>query len=192
MKKRFIVFLYLLSLIVGVSGVVYAAFSDKAKYIGTKLSVGSADIKLLKDLSGGVETSNLTDELSGPVFGDILPFWVQDYVLKIYNNASGPIQLTSMSNYETLNDPDELRSVIYVEPFLWNDTNANGRLDSGELGNSFGRKTVIKWKTEGYDFGRVETGEVRGLILRFSADSISDTKQGKNAIFDFEFSSTSL
>lgn len=177
---------------VGVSGVVYAAFSDKAKYTGTKLSVGNADIKLLKDLKLGIDSTNLSDELEGPAFNNIVPFWVQDYLVKIYNNAAGPIQLTSTANYETINDPDELRSVIYVEPFVWNDVNTNGLLDTGELGVSLGRKTIIKWKTEGYDFGRMESGEVKGILLRFSADGISDTKQGKNGSFDLEFGSASL
>lgn len=192
MKKRIVTFLYLLIFLVGISGVVYAAFSDKAKYTGTKLSVGNADIKLLKDLKLGVDSTNLSDELEGPAFSNIVPFWVQDYLVKIYNNASGPIQLASTANYETINDPDELRSVIYVEPFAWSDTNSNGLLDTGELGISFGRKTIIKWKTESYDFGRMESGEIKGIVLRFSADTISDTKQGKNGSFDFEFSSASL
>ena len=192
MKKRIVLFLYLLVFLVGVSGVVYAAFSDKAKYTGTKLSVGNADIKLLKDLKLGIDSTNLSDVLEGPVFSNITPFWIQDYLVKIYNNASGPVQLTSVANYETVNDPDELRSVIYIEPFIWNDANSSGTLDTGELGASLGRKTIIKWKTEGYDIGRMESGEVKGVVLRFSADAISDTKQGKNASFDFEFSSAGL
>ncbi len=192
LKKRILTFLYLLIFLIGISGVVYAAFSDKAKYTGTRLSVGNADIKLLKDLKSGVDGANLSDELEGPAFSNIVPFWVQDYLVKIYNNAAGPVQLASIANYETVNDPDELRSIIYVEPFAWTDANSNGLLDTGELGASLGRKTIIKWKTEGYDFGRMESGEIKGIVLRFSADSISDIKQGKSASFDFEFSSASL
>lgn len=102
------------------------------------------------------------------------------------------MQLVSNANYETINDPDDLRQIIYVEPFNWADANNNGIVDDGELGSSFGRKTIVKWKTEGFDFSTLATGAVKGLVLRFSTDTVSDTKQGTTAIFDFLFDSISL
>ncbi len=179
-------------LVVLASGVTVAAFGDKGDILGSSFSVGSADIKLLKDLAGPTSASNLTDTLPGPKFSNIGPNWRQDYPLKLYNNASGHIQLTSVSNYETANDPDELRQIIYVEPINWGDPNNNGIVEDNELGSSFGRKTIIKWKTEGFDLSSMASGSVKGMILRFSTDAVSDTKQGKTAVFDFIFNSLGL
>jgi len=55
----------------------------KLRCWGTSVSVGSADIKLLSDLSGGVDGSNLVDSMQGPTFDLISPFWSEDYALKI-------------------------------------------------------------------------------------------------------------
>lgn len=177
--------------IIGIGSTV-AFFGDQASILGSSFSVGSADIKFLTDLAGGTNVENLTDQLSGPVFASVSPNWTENYYLKIFNNATGNVQLTSNSNYETANDPDDLRQIIYVEPFEWDDLNNNGLLDEGELGASFGKKTIIKWKTEGYDLGTVSTGSIKGLLLKFSTASIPDSKQGKTAIFDFIFNSVGM
>ena len=80
-----------------------------------------------------------------------------------------------------------------MEPFAWDDINGNGSLDDGELGVSLGvRDTIVKYKTVGYDFGVLESGQVRGVVLRFSTDAVSDTKQGASGIFDFELNSIGL
>lgn len=183
------VILYVVAVIVfGLTlGVTYAAFTDKSKFTGSTFSVGSADIKLLNNVALGIDPSNLVEEKSGPGFENIEPYWFADYYVKIYNNATTNLLITTNANYETANDPAELRQVIYVEPFLWNDLNGDGDPEENEEGPSLGRKTIVKWKTEGFDLGEVNRGEVRGLILRFSTDAISDLKQGSSAIFDFEF-----
>ncbi|MFC1622188.1 hypothetical protein ACFL13_02280, partial [Patescibacteria group bacterium] len=167
-------------------------FVDKGKILGSSFSVGSADIKLLQDVAGGVDIGNLVDEKTGPTFEGVSPNWTSDYLIKIYNNAAGQLQITSNANYETINDPDDLRQIIFVEPISWNDSNGDGIFDAGEEGTSFGRKTIVKWKTEGFDFGTINSGNVLSLILRFSTDTVSDTKQGSTGIFDFEFDSIGL
>lgn len=172
-----------------VASVAWAEFTGKNKVLGSSFRTGSAEIKLLDNLSGGTDSSNLKGELAGPVFLGIVPNWQDNYLLKLFNNGTSTLQLTSNSYYETVNDPDDLRTYIFVEPIEWNDSNNNGNVDTGEEGVSFGKKSIIKWKTEGYDFGQLDEGQVKGLILRFSTDTLSDTKQGKGAIFDFEFSS---
>lgn len=187
-KKFYLGSAILLSLVI-VAGIVYAAFADKGKILGSNFSVGSSDIKLLVDVSAGTGTENLSDELTGPAFVGISPNWQEDYLMKIFNNGTSDVDLSSNANYETANDPDELRQIIFVEPFEWDDLNNDGLVDSGEEGASLGRKTIIKWKTEGYALGQLGQGEVKGLILRFSTDSVSDTKQGKSGVFDFEFDS---
>jgi hypothetical protein len=173
-----------------IGGITYAAFMDKGSVLGSSFSVGSSDIKLLADLSGNLDSSNLVDELVGPSFNNIIPYWQQDYLIKIYNNASAKIVLTSNSLYETAQDTEDLRQIIFVEPLEWLDTNANGLLDEGETGISYGKKTIIKWKTEGISLGEIPQGDIKGLILRFSTETVSDTKQGATALFDFEFNAT--
>ena len=189
-KYTKIIFVVAFVVLVISAGITYAAFIDKGKVLGSQFSVGSADIKLLNDLLLGAQPSNLVDEKTGPSFAGIGPNWTDKYLMKIFNNSTGQIRLTSNSNYLTAEDPDDLRNIIFVEPFVWNDDNNNGMLDTGEEGTTYGRKTIVKWKTEGYDFGLVQAGETKSLILKFSTDSVSDTKQGKSALFDFEFNST--
>ena len=71
-KKTYILgALVLLSLVA--IGVTYAAFSDKGRVLGSTFSVGSGDIKLLKDISSGIQEENLADDISGPSFSDIGP-----------------------------------------------------------------------------------------------------------------------
>lgn len=192
MRKRLTITFSLIILLILVAGVAVAAFGDKGEILGSSFSVGSADIKFVEDLSGSTSSDNLADELNGPSFTNISPYWSEDYTLKIYNNAAVHIQLTSNANYETANDPDDLRQIIYVEPINWGDANNNGVVEEGELGSSFGKKTIIKWKTEGYDLSSVAPGGIKGMLLRFSTENVSDTKQGKSAIFDFAFDSLGI
>ncbi|GIW69488.1 MAG: hypothetical protein KatS3mg101_0235 [Patescibacteria group bacterium] len=189
MKQKIIYALVILTLVSLITGVTLAAFTDKAKVLGSTFSVGSADLKFLKDLPLGTEPTNLVDELPGPSFSNIGQTWSADYPLKLINNGSLKISVTSKAYYETANDPADLRSDIYVEIFEWNDANNNGVLDSGEIGLSLAKKTIIKWKTEGIGVGQINPGQTRPLVLRFSVDNLSATKQGKSAMFDFEFES---
>lgn len=192
MKKLILGGIVALGLLGLAIGITYAAFTDQSKFMGSTFSVGSADIKLLNDLAGGTDSSNLTDQKQAPSFVNITPHWSQDYLVKIYNNSTTNLNLTSSSDYTTANDPDSLRSYIFVEIFDWNDTNNNGQFDTGELGTSYGRKTIIKWKSEGFNLGQLNNGDVRGLVLRFSTDDLSDTKQGKTGIFDFTFDAVGI
>ncbi|RJR27474.1 hypothetical protein C4561_02145 [candidate division WWE3 bacterium] len=190
-KKRIVTFASFALLTGLLVGVVLAAFADKGKILGSTFSVGSSDLKFLTNLSGGIDSGNLSDELQGPGFANISSNWTMDYTLKMLNNGTSQVQVTSNANYLTANDPDDLRNIIFVEPLEWNDSNGDGLVDTGEEGQSLGRKTLVKWKTEGYNIGALNQGEVKGLILRFSTDTVSDTKQGKSGVFDFEFDSIS-
>jgi hypothetical protein len=173
-------------------GVALAAFSDSGNVLGSTFSVGSADIRLLSDVAGGTDVTNLVEELPGPTFTDISPNWSTDYLIKIFNNGTSSVDLASHANYVTANDPEDLRQIIFVEPFYWDDVNGNGVVDTGEEGASLGRKTIVKWNTEGFALGNLDTGNVVGLILRFSTDNVSDTKQGASMIVDFEFESVGV
>lgn len=187
-KKAIITYLSLGLLLAWSVGATYAAFSDKGKYLGSTFNVGSADLKILDDVSVGLDPTNLIDEKPGPTFDNISPEWTQQYGIKLYNNATTILDVTSNANYETANDPDELRQYIYCEIFEWDDANSDGIVDTAEIGDSKGMKTLIKWKTEGLNLGEIATGEVKGYVLRFSTQTAFPvSKQGKSGIFDFEF-----
>lgn len=190
MKKTKIAGLVVLGLIL--AGIGYAAFSDRAEILGASVSVSSADIKFLEDLSLGVDESNLVDSKSGPNFENIYTGWVYDYPIKIFNNGTSQLILTSNAEYTTANDPKNLRQIVFVEPFVWNDTNNNGVVDDGELGSSLTQKTIVKWKTEGYELGTLNPGGVAGFVLRFSTPSIGSSYQGSNAVFDFLFDAAEI
>ncbi len=189
MTKRFYVVMLLVALGITTVGVAFAAFSGKSKILGTNVSVGSADIKLLDNVAGGILEENLVAEKAGPTLANIYPGWKQDYLVKLHNNSSAQLSLTSNANYVTDQDPAELRQLLYVQPIPWSDININGLVEPDELGTPLERKTIIKWNTEGYNLGNLESGQTMGLVLRFSADSIPDTKQGSSGVFDFEFNS---
>lgn len=187
---------YLLGPIILISslaaGVTYAAFTDKGKVLGSTFSAGSADIKFLSNITLEANSSNLTDELTGPNFSNISPTWTQDYLIKILNNGTSKLGLVTNAYYETANDPDDLRSDIQVEVIPWSDLNSNGVVDSGEEGVSLGKKTITKWKTEGFDLGEIGAGQQMPLILRFSAPTLGNDQQGSTAVFDFEFEAIQL
>lgn len=174
------------------AGATYAVLTDKAKILGASFSVGSADIRLLSDVTGGVDPANLVDEMPGPSFEGVGPYWSKDYLVKIYNNSATAVALTTNAYYETVNDPAELRQIIFVEPFGWADADSDGVVDAGELGASLGRKTIVKWKTEGFDLGTLDSGVVKSLVLRLSTDSVAESKFGATALFNFEFNSAGL
>lgn len=193
MKKSLQIYLSVLVGIMLVAGVCYAAFTDRSKILGSTFTMGSADIKLLDNLAGGTGSDNLLDEKPGPTFSGISPNWHQDYLLKVYNNAGSALTLNATTAYTTANDPDDLRSIIFAEIFDWNDANSNGIVEEGELGTSHGRQTITRWKNDGgINLGQLGSGSVGSYVIRFSTDNISDTKQGKSALFDFEISSASL
>ncbi len=192
MKKILIPYAVLTVTLVAVFGVTFAAFTDKTKVLGSTFSVGSADIKLLKDLDGGVEEENLVDELLGPEFLNIDSNWTSDYLVKIFNNTQRDIVLTTNADYLTEQDPEDLRQLIYVEPIEWLDTNNNGILNDGELGLSYGRDTIVKWKTQGFDLGQFSASQIKGIVFRFSTQSVPDSKQGASGIFTFELNSLGL
>ena len=194
MKKRKLIYLISSLVLIGslIAGATYAAFTDKAKVLGSTFSVGSANIMFLNSLPLGTNPTNYIDNLPGPTFNNIGPGWTQDYLLKIIALGTSRLALSTNAYYETANDPKDLRSDIKVEIIRWNDMNQNGELDEGEEGPSLGQKTIIKWKTEGFSLGELNYGQTMPLILRFSVDNISDAKQGTSAVFDFEFNSIQL
>jgi hypothetical protein len=190
--KKTLIFGVISGAVVFCLGIAYAAFQDKGKVLGSTFSVGSSDIKLLNDVSGTTDSSNLADEINGPNFSNITPNWKNDYLIKLVNKGTTTLSMASHAKYLTANDPQDLRNIIFVEPIVWNDLNNNGLADDGETGVSLGRKTIVKWNTEGFDFGLVNVNETKGFVLRFSTDAVSETKQGASGIFDFEIDAVGI
>lgn len=190
-KNIYKYFLVLLGICL-LAGFTYAAFTDKAKILGSSFSVASSDLKFQFDIPKGTNPTNLVDELTGPTFSNISQTWQQDYALKMVNNGTTKLGVTSNADYLTANDPKDLRNDIEVEIFEWNDGNADGVLDTTEVGNSFGKKTIVKWKTEGIYLGDFNPGQAKALAVRFYGAGIPSTKQGANAIFDFVFESVEV
>ena len=174
------------------AGVTYAAFTDSGKVLGSTFSTGSADLKFLSDVTAGNNPANLTDELTGPSFANISPTWTKDYLIKLINNGTSKLALTTQSDYTTANDPKSLRSNITAEIIKWNDSDSDGVLDTGEESENLGTKTIIKWKTEGFDLGELESGQTLSLIVRFTAPTLTGTQQGSTGIFDFLFDAIQL
>lgn len=174
------------------AGVSYAAYVNSSKVAGATFSIGTSELKLLKSLGSGTKDSNLTDGLKGPEYKGVNSGWKQTYLVKVFNSSSVPLELNSTSSYQTINDANNLRSVIFVEPFEWDDKNNDGKLDKEELGKSYGKKSVLKWKTEGIDLDKIASGQVKGLVLEFSVEELTSSKQGATGIFDFEFSGVSI
>lgn len=177
---------------VGLMGVAYAAFTDQSKFTGSRFSIASADIKLLNDLAGGTGVSNLVDTKPVPSYDNISPGWVSDYLVKLYNNGTQAVTLTSSMDYLTANDPSTIREVLYMEPYDWNDADNDGVLDDGEQGVSWGRKAFTAWKTTGFNFGQLDAGAVKPLIMRFSVGNVTNAKMGAVGIFDFMFDSVGI
>ena len=185
LKLRRLISYLLAGVLVG--GVAYAAISNKIFMKGTTFTTAAVELKFLKNLSQGITVDNLTSELTGISFDGILNGWQQDYPIKITNTSTKSMNVWSYSNYQTDQDPASLRYSLYVELIPWNDLNNDGVFDSGEDGASLGKKSFVKWKTEGFDLGSFESNKAYGYILRFSSADLTDAKQGASGLFDFEF-----
>lgn len=182
----------LLVVSLGLMGVAYASFTDQSKFTGSRFSIGSADLKLLDNLAGGTGALNLVDTKPVPSYDNISPQWVSDYLIKIYNNGTQPVTISSSMDYLTANDPGAIREVLYMEPYDWNDADNDGVVDEGEQGISYGRKAFTAWKSTGYSFGQLAAGATKPLIMRFSAGNIVNSKMGAVGTFDFMFDSVGL
>ncbi len=170
-----------------IGGVAMAALSNKVLLKGAVFTTSTVELKFLKNLSSNVENENLTSELSGISFDGITNDWISTYPIKLVNKSGSSMNVSSYANYATANDPASLRYSLNVEIFKWNDSNNNGVLDEGELGDSLGRKTFVKWKTEGFSLGSFGPNVIQPYVLQFTAENITDSKQGATGAFDFEF-----
>ena len=175
-------------------GVAYASFTDQSKFAGSRFSVGSADLRLYGDLAGGTDAANLVDTKPVPSYDNIYPGWIDNYLVKIYNNGTQPVTLTSNMDYLTANDPANLREYLYMEPYDWNDLDNDGVFDGeSEQGISHTKKAFTAWKSTGFNFGQLDAGATKALIMRFSAgNNLTNSKMGAVGTFDFMFDSVGI
>lgn len=176
-------------------GAIYAVFEETVTVAGASFTViadsdagiggTNTDLKILVDTSLSAEGSNLDDQVAGPVFDSVSTSWTEDYPLKIYNNGDKVLDIVSKASY--VSDVDVLRDDIYVEVFSWSDSNSNGLVDDGEIGESFGRDTILRWRNDTFPLGQLNPGETAGYLLRFDGSGITDTNVGMQAIYDFLF-----
>lgn len=188
LNKKLFYILFVLSLLM-LGGVSFANFFDKSNVLGSTFSVASSDIKLLQNNTLGTNQSNLIDYLEGPDFDNINPYWQKDYLIKIYNNGSANLDIISNSDFLLTNDPKNISKILFVEIIEWNDANSNGVVDEQEGVYSFGKKSFEMWKAQGINIGTINKQNLKGYILRFTTQAISDDLQGATALFDFTFNS---
>ncbi len=188
MRKYVFSMLIVLVSLLFVGAATKAAFQSSGTVSDVTFKVGGVDIRLLEDPSQPPSEANLKTSKAGLTFADLYPGWTKDFPLKIYNNGTLSINVNSTASYETANDPSSLREYIFAELFPWEDTNADGVADTDEVGTSLGKKSVVKWKTEGFSLGTLLPGSTTGVLIRFSAGAIPDTKMGQQAKYTFEFS----
>lgn len=174
-----------------------AVFEESVKVAGTSFSVGAPPgdvevpidtntaLKMMGDLSGQPVSGNLFDSVSGMEFGYIHSEWTDEMAIKIHNQ--GDINLDLISKADYVNDPRPLRDRIYVEVLAWNDTNGNGLVDVGEVGASYGRDTILRWRNDTFPLGEIQPDETRGFVLKFDGSGITPAVEGATAVYDFVF-----
>lgn len=175
-----------------------AVFEESVMVAGTSFSVGvpsgsdpstpidtNTALKMFVNLSGDSVSSNLADSLAGPSFGNINSAWSDEVAIKIHNAGSVPMNLVSTVNY--VNDPNTLRNRINAEVIEWNDFNNNGQVDQGELGQSYGYDTILRWRNDLFHMGRINPDQTRGFVIKFDGAGLTQTNVGQSAIYDFVF-----
>lgn len=145
----------------------------------------NAFLKMLTNLSGSTDSSNLADAVVGPIFNDVDTPWTGNALVKLYNKGSVSVDVIAKSDY--VSDPDTLRDDIFVAIYDWNDSNHNGALDSGEKGALHKRDTILRLKNDTFPLGSLNATEVKGFVLEFDGSGISSANAGKSAVYDFTF-----
>lgn len=201
MKKIILSSLVVLLASMALTTTVLALFEETVKVTGSTFKVATdstgepedtenGDLKILVNLGSDSNASNLADSVTGPLYDNISNSWTADYPIKLHNQGNKTLSLISKADY--INDVNVLRDDIYVEVFAWNDTNTNGTVDTGELGQSYAKDTILRWRNDTFEMGRLLPNETRGFVLRFDGSGITDSNLGMEAVFDFEFTGTEV
>ncbi len=175
-------------------GATYAVFEETVKITNASFTVVSSsavvggsntDLKILLNPANPSQGANLDDQTAGPIFDNVSRYWVEDYPFKLYNKGDKTLDIVSKASY--VSDINVLRDDIYVEAFGWDDANGDGLVTEDEIGESFGRDTIMRWRNDTFPLGQLNSKETRGFVLRFDGSGITETNVGMQALFDFEF-----
>lgn len=186
MKNKLFFAWFLGGLFLGIAGLmVAAAFQTQGQVKGTSFTAGSAEILFYSNLSGTSDSDNLLSEKSFSPFELIGPNWSDNRLVKIYNKGSENLKLTFVA--EVVGTDSTLSDNMNIEVLNWEDTNSDGVLDDGELGSSFGTKTLKQWQTSSYDLGMFESETSKFFVLQFSVGDLTDELQKSNVTYNFIF-----
>lgn len=150
----------------------------------------NSSLVFMKDLTGTLNSTNLADDVVGPVFNNINENWTEDYLVKAYNKGSQSLNLVAKADY--INDPTTLRDDLYVSIIEWDDLNNNGQVDSGEEGTVYGNDTILRLKNDTFDLGQINPADVKGFIYRFNGFGLSTANANESAVFDFVISGSEV
>lgn len=180
-----------------------AVLQESVKVAGTSFSVGTGtgtggggggtttgntSLKILTNLTGGTNTSNLSDSVAGPTFTNVGPDWMDNFPVKVYNKGTVPLNLVALADY--INDPDVLRDDIYVKIVEWNDSDNDGLVDTGEEGQTYGYDTILRLRNDTFGLGTINPSQQRGFVMKFDGTGVSEANANMNAIYDFVVTGT--
>lgn len=196
MKKIFLSGALVLLSCVSLFGITSAVFEENVSVAGTSFTIGTSSgepggttgntaLKILKSNTAAASGSNLADTITGPAFENVNTTWVQTLPVKLFNKGTKTLAIVSGATY--VSDPDTLRDDLYIEILAWNDTNNNGTVQEAEIGQSFGKNTILRFKNDTFALGDLTANSTKGYVLRFDGTGLSDANIGKTAIYDFIF-----
>ena len=198
MRKIFLSGLLLVMSCASLFGITSAAFEEKVSVAGASFTIGESSgtpggeetgtntaLKIFVNNANSSQGSNLADMVTGPVFENVTPEWVQSVPIKLYNKGTTILEVVGSATY--ISDPDTLRDDLFIEILAWNDANNNGLAEETEIGESFGHDTILRFKNDTFSLGELSGESVKGYVLRFDGTGLSDVNIGKTAVYDFVF-----
>lgn len=169
----------------------YAVWTAQTNVENNTFSSGNASLQVTQ--RGEPWSSNIN---SGLTFSNIYPGWSQDYSVFAKNNGSTNLNINlSGGLHSGWNDNANLRSVIKVHVWEFNDANSNWLWNPDETLQDFGEKTLETMRNDvgsGFTLNQINASESRGFLLRFSAPpELADSYQNQNLSgYDFVFNGT--
>lgn len=169
-----------------VTGVAYSVFSTQGRIAGTQFTTGHADLALLRDLSQGPSSSNLTKALPGSFFEGLMHNSQRQLALKLTNIGTlGLETILEAQSFDIPTTPD-LRNAIRVTLFRWFD-DGDGVVDESELSSGLETKTLTQWLSMPFVLGSLAPTTVMGYVLQFTVSDLDNTYQGLSTTVDFIF-----
>lgn len=154
------------------------------------ISVGNANLKILKVPTAGTGSTNIADSIDGLVYQNVNPATEQYFPVKVYNKGQVNLNLVASADY--ISDPDTLRDDLYVGIYEWTDTNSNGQYEVGELGTALGSDTILRLRNDTFPLGVLSGGQVKGFVFKFAGTGLSSANFSKSAIYDFKIIGTEV